>query len=103
MALDLNTGSSSSTRTFTTGAARTGGGFEKAKGFVNLYMPANTPSGRVKIGFLALKESVSTERDLLAEFAADPEGFAQVLINNLIIDFRPAEDASTPSKLALKR
>lgn len=103
MALDLNTNASSSTRTFSTGAARSGGGFEKAGGFVNLYLPADTPSGKVKIGFLALKQSVATERDLLKEFQADPEGFAKVLVANLLVDFRAADDGTAPSKMALKR
>ena len=69
----------------------------KAQGFLNFYLPSDTPSGRRKLGVFALKASKATERELLEWLTSDPaktESRVARILSQLIVEFNPAEPAA---------
>lgn len=71
----------------------------KAQGFLNLYLP-NKDGKRTKLGAIPLKEANPNERQLLEFLKADPAR-VEVLLKNLLIEFRSAEP-SAGSQFALE-
>jgi hypothetical protein len=70
----------------------------KATAFLNLYLP-DKDGGRRKVGFVALKENRSIDRQLI-EFLQADEGNVEVLLGKLQLEFNMA-DGSDSSALAL--
>lgn len=63
--------------------------YEKAEGFLNLYLPL--PGGkRGKLDGIALKPSKHSK--LIAALKADP-AYAEVILRNMIIEYRSATPA----------
>ena len=65
----------------------------KAQGFLNLYLPSKTGQRR-KLGAIPLKESRSSEKQLLAWLNEDPSRVAQILAK-LEIEYQSALPADT--------
>lgn len=63
----------------------------KAQGFINLYLPSKDGKRR-KLGAIALKESKSTEKQLLAWLNEDPEN-VKTLASKLIVEYQSATTA----------
>ena len=61
--------------------------FEKAKGFLNLYLPSRD-GRRVKLGAIPLKESDERQKALIEALMAD-SNLVQAIISKLEIDFQP--------------
>jgi hypothetical protein len=61
----------------------------KAQGFLNLYLPTKD-GGRRKLGAIALKEAISTEKAMLDWLKEDPTR-VQAILSKLEIEFRTAE------------
>lgn len=61
----------------------------KAQGFLNLYLPSKN-GGRRKLGAIPLKESRTTERDLLKWLNEDPSRVSKILAK-LVIEYQSAE------------
>lgn len=59
----------------------------QALGFINLSIPANTPSGAKKIGTIVLQENDESHAHIFEKLAADPK-LAQKFVKNLIVEFR---------------
>lgn len=80
------------------------GNFEKADGFLNLYLPGK--NGRKKLGAIALRKSNDNEAQLIAWLQEDPARVS-VLLQKLEIDFVAVDKANvgfvlddTPAKAA---
>ena len=63
--------------------------WERAAGFINLYLP-NKQGGRRKLGAIPLKKSVANEKMLL-EWLMQDEGNAAKLLSVLQVEFRTSE------------
>lgn len=71
----------------------------KATAFLNIYVPSQD-GGRKKIGFIALKESRNTDRQLIDFLSADP-GNLEKLTQRLELEFNLA-DGDDSNGLALE-
>ena len=91
MAFNTNKASKASAATVNTAPRGTGDReFEKAEGFINLYLPSKN-GGRRKLGAVPLKASASNEKALNDWLKADPEGNAAKILAMLQIEYRSAE------------
>lgn len=73
--------------------------WEKAAGFINLYLP-KPDGGRRKLGSIPLKLSNVFEAALVERLSKDPEAI-QALLAALEIDFRAIDQEQDPSKVDL--
>ena len=63
------------------------GDFEKATGFLNLYLPWNDGTNK-KIGAIALRDTKATDKMLLDLIEKNPSAAVEMIKNSLIIEYR---------------
>ena len=66
----------------------------KAQGFLNFYLPADDGS-KIKLGFIALKDSNANQKLLMDWLAADPKNVSEML-NRLTVDYQSASPVGKP-------
>lgn len=66
------------------------GGYEKAAGFLNFYLP-NKEGQQSKLGAIPLRVGNPKEKALLEQLSKAPEETVKKLIAKLVIDFRTTE------------
>lgn len=79
---------------------RTTNGTEKARGYLNLYLPDSSEAGKTKIGFIALRNSVVFERQIVEACEDDAVEAIDVLKEHLSMDYRSG--TSSKGKPTLK-
>jgi hypothetical protein len=75
------------------------GGWEKAQGFINIYLPTSEEGKNRKLGAIPLRATKNIEKQLLDWLKDNPENL-QKLANKLLLDFQLAE-AGEKVQLAL--
>lgn len=83
MALNFNTAA----------AVQTNNAWEKAAGFINLYLP-DANGGRAKLGAISLKLSSAQEKKLFEACDKSPEAAEKIMasiLSKMILEFRSAE------------
>ena len=70
--------------------AQTRGQRRQADAYVNLGLPAATPSGQKKAATVYLHSDTPEGEQLIAAFQQDPEAAAEWLKSNIIVDFQVA-------------
>lgn len=71
------------------------GEFEKAVGFINLYLPTKGGQRR-KLGTIALNASVVVQKQVFELLQADPDNL-QKLLAKLDVEFNPQIDDTDPN------
>lgn len=77
-------------------------GAEKARGYLNYYLPDDSSTGKAKVGFTALKLSHPFERQIIEACETDEAQAIEVLKDNLSMDYRSATSTKGSTKPSLK-
>ena len=94
----FNRSNAAATSAVSAPAIAVSGGWERAKGFLNIYLPSKDGKRR-KVGAIALRESKLIENQVIGFLEAD-EGNLEKLVAKLIFEYQSTE-ANEGTKLDL--